>query len=285
MATFYKHSGQAPVLGLINAFICGSVVAAVAAVIYSYAIVYIPFIYVNFIVTACFGGIVGWVVYWIARKGHIRNNMLPVIIAFVCGLVGLYVAWGVDLLARVGLPQDANPLVCLDPRVVLKYMQFGYENGFWAIGSRHAKGAAGNVSGIFVAIVWLIEAGMIVGIPMLMCLGSMSALAYCEPCGRWTSDAAAVRKVEPTQALSIVEALQQGNVGPLVEAPLAGPTSNDFLRVQIQCCDQCPGSNYLTLERVRITIDEKKNKSEKSTTLINKLAVTAEDVALVCNQG
>jgi hypothetical protein len=275
MATFYKHSGQAPVSGLVNAFICGLVSAAILGVVYAYAVAFIPFIYLNFLITAFFGFAMGWVVFWIARKGHIRNKTLPVLIAFVCALVGLYVSWGANMMARIGWPEDNNPLPFFDPTAILAYMQFGYDNGFWTL-----KGT--EVKGIFVALVWLTEAGVVLGIPMFTCLASIDALAYCESCSRWTSDAAVVRKVEPTQALSIVEGLQQGNIAPLAEAPLAGPTSNDFLRVKLQCCDGCAASNYLTLERVRITIDAKKNKSEKSDTLIDKLAVSADDVARLC---
>jgi hypothetical protein len=278
MSTYYKHSGEAPVLGLVNAFICGAVSAIALCAGYAYAVAYIPFIYLNFLITACVGGAMGWVVYWISRKGHIRNNMLPVLVAFVCALVGLYVAWGASMMAKFGWPADGNPLIYFDPRTVLDYMRVGYEKGFWSFKGTEVKGA-------FVAVIWLIEAGMIVGIPMLMCLGSMSSLAYCEPCGRWTSDASAVRKIEPTQVLSIVEGLKQGDLVPLVAAPLAGPTASDFLRVKLQCCDQCPGSNYLTLERVRITIDSKKNKSEKSETLIDKLAISADDVDSLCHRG
>ena len=45
MATFYKHSGEAPVAGLINAFICGTVSASILAVIYAYAVAFIPLTY------------------------------------------------------------------------------------------------------------------------------------------------------------------------------------------------------------------------------------------------
>ena len=160
-------------------------------------------------------------------------------------------------------------------------MQFGYEKGFLV---EHFKGTQ-NVNGIFVAIVWLIEAGAIMGIPVFTCLRKHGCLAYCEPCGRWTSDAAVVRKVEPTQALSIVEGLQQGNVARLAECAVGRSYVERFSPRQAAVCEGCAASNYLTLERIRITIDAKKNKSEKATTLIDKLAVSADDGgAVVCDE-
>lgn len=48
-ASFYRHSGKAPILGLLLMGITGLIVTPILGVIYGYLLWYIPFIYINFL--------------------------------------------------------------------------------------------------------------------------------------------------------------------------------------------------------------------------------------------
>ena len=122
----YRHSGAVPLTGLLRAVATGLVVAGVLGVVYSYLVVYIPIIYINFLVTCVFGLAIGWSVGRAAKSGKIQNTFLVGWLGFVFGLAGLYVAWGADLIARIGL--EAGPWA-FHPRVLLSYVQWFYENG------------------------------------------------------------------------------------------------------------------------------------------------------------
>src|SRR5579871_968818 len=105
MAHYYRHSGIVPLGGLVQTLFAGLGAAISLGIAYSFAMVYIPIIYLNFLGTAGFGFVIGYLVKQSARAGRIRNRFVPAAIGFLSAVVGLYFAWGADMLARVGLAQ------------------------------------------------------------------------------------------------------------------------------------------------------------------------------------
>lgn len=77
MAQFYRHSGIVPLPGLIQTSLAGLGSALSLGVVYGYASAWMPFIYLNFIMTAGFGFVVAWLINRAARAGRIRNTLVP----------------------------------------------------------------------------------------------------------------------------------------------------------------------------------------------------------------
>src|SRR5262249_34997070 len=149
--------------------------------VYSYGVVWIPLIYINFLLTLAFGFAIGMLIVRAAKNGCVRSSGVPALIGLVSGLLGLYVAWGVDFRARVDWPADSSIFEAFHPLSLFGYVQHLYDNGAWGFG----KGG-GNVTGIPLAIVWLFEAAVIVGLATWVPWSEMNDASFCESCGWWT---------------------------------------------------------------------------------------------------
>jgi hypothetical protein len=287
MATLYEHSGIAPAVGIVLTFLGGLVSAVALAWVYSYADVYVPIIYANFLLTAGFGFCIGAAVTYAAKLGHVRNVLVPTIIAVVAACVGLYVAWGVDRLARVGFPADADALAVFTPQELKRYIHFYYEHGFWTITSGHGgagKGAS-NVSGIPLAILWTIEAAVIVVGAGMTARVFMADFVYCERCQLWLKTQSDVRRLGLFKESAHYEQLAEGDLSPLVDAARVDPQAKDYLKLDLTSCEACGESNYLTLSRVTTTLDKHKKETTNNQKLIDRLAIAPADVPLVREAG
>jgi hypothetical protein len=281
MSHFYRHSGIIPLGGLVQTVFAGAGTAISLGIAYAYAMVYVPIIYLNFLGTVAFGFTLGYLVKRSARAGRIRNRFVPAAIGFVSGLVGLYFAWGADMLARHWLPPQVGLLAAFNPRVILFYVEWCYENGTWAIG-QHAKG---NVTGIPLAIVWLAETGVILGLATHLPWSEIRQWVFCETCGWWGTIESNLTWFSAADRDKIADRLNQGDLTVLGEMPAADPSDMTYLRLHLATCETCDDSNYLDLEQVTVTIDKKGNAQNKSKLLVEKLQVAAEDVPLVKAAG
>jgi hypothetical protein len=260
--------------------IIGTGTATFLAIVYAFAIHYIPFVYLNLLMTLGMGMVVGWVVSREAKGSRIRHGILPALIGFACGFSGLYVAWAADLIARIGVPQGQSPLVGLDPRVMASYMTVFYENGLWTIGKN------GNaVSGLPLLAIWLLEAGVIVGLAGLVPWSDFKQNVYCEACDQWTRSEKDVARLQETGGDDLPGRILAGNIAALGDVPRAPPDAMQFLRVNVWCCETCTGTNALELERVTIKLDKENKPSEKTASLISRLLISDADVELVRDAG
>jgi hypothetical protein len=242
--------------------------------------VYIPIIYLNFLGTAGFGFIIGYLVKQAARAGRIRNRFVPAAIGFVSGLAGVYFAWGADLLARQGVG-NLGFLAAFRPEILWSYIQWFYENGQWGIG-QHANN---NVSGIPLAIVWAAEFCTIVGLATGVPWGEMRKWVFCENCGWWETIESNLNYFSAIDADKIAERLKQEDLTVLRELAAARPSDLMHLRLHLATCETCDASNYLDLDQVTVTIDKKGNVKTTSKLLVDKLQIAAVDVPLVRAAG
>lgn len=279
MAEYYRSSGIVPLGGASQTLLAGLVVGIPLGVGYSYAVVHIPFAYINVLLTLGLGAAVGAVVSKAARRGRIRNALVPPAIGFLCGLITFYVAWGADALARFGWPENGDPTVFFDPRFLWSYLQVFYARGFWGLGRDE------NISGIPLAIVWLAEGGMIVGCAVALPWSELTNLVFCEACDRWTSSESNLVRLASSEADNIAARVEQGDVSVLRDAPRAGFSDADFLTVGVRWCETCTDSNYLEIERVTVTIDKNGKEKVKTTPLVDKLVISAMDVATLRVMG
>jgi len=280
MANYYRPSGIVPIGGLVQTLFAGLGSAISIAIAYSYAMVYIPIIYLNFLGTFGFGFIIGYLVKQSARAGRIRNRVVPAAIGFVSGLAGVYFAWGADLLARQGVG-NLGFLAAFRPEILWSYIQWFYENGQWGIG-QHANN---NVSGIPLAIVWLAEFGVIVGLATAIPWGEMRKWVFCENCGWWETIETNLNCFSAVDADKIAERLKQEDLSVLRELAPARATDMMHLRLHLATCGTCDDSNYLDLDQVTVTIDKKGNVKTTSKLLVEKLQIAAADVPLVKAAG
>jgi hypothetical protein len=295
MAT-YRHSGAMPLLGILLILGSGAVTACALGVVYSFANYYIPFIYFHFLFTAGLGWAIGSAVVWAAKTGKVRNTALLGAYGATFGLLGLYAAWGGDLLARGGLNRGLH---AFDPTVLKHYIAFFYEKGLWTLG--HAGQHGGDrVSGVFLGAVWLAEGGVIVGLAACAAWHGVSALPFCETCNCWTVSEANVQRLThpagPVQTMGAViddfksipnrlQRLKDGDLAALDDFDRAPPSAQAYLQLDLARCPTCQQSNFLSVFDCQHTVDKNKKMKVTKTAVVQNLIITAADVPRVRQAG
>lgn len=157
--------------------------------IYAYCIWYIPFFYINFLITIGFGFAVGiTMLYFVIRLGKVRNRKIASILGAFGGLVALYFHWSVwaDLVINAGESYGNSRIgVTVSNVEFLQVFTLAKNPGllFELIGEINSNGTWGfksiPVSGIFLAIIWIIEAIMVIGFSLLLARNA-STVPFCE---------------------------------------------------------------------------------------------------------
>lgn len=272
MSQRYQLSGSAPILGVTLMFVSGMITAAIGSIVYSYMMHWIPIVQLNFILTAFFGMAIGGVVAWRATAGHIRSRLVPAITGLLCGIAGMYLAWGTCLLAREGLDNVPDIAFAFRPDMLLWYMEELYEHGAWKL-----KDNAEPVSGIPLAILWVLEFVAVLAGSMLIPWHAVAERTYCEDCRQWCETDSDIARLPVENQESVAEDVNAGNLRPLYELPRLPEQSPEFLRVNLVHCTACSEANYVTLNRVTVSVDDKGEVKVDSKTLADRILISRSD--------
>ena len=179
---YYKPSGKFSPISLLYFVVFMVITIPVLSIVYIYAIRFIPFIYLNFLIAIACGCAVGFVMMLISKWGKIRNTILVICLTIVAMIVLKYFQWCIyiplvysdiyhffqaSFLDRMLLSFD----LFLRPDVVIEEAIFINANGTWSLGSSGSSGYA--VTGIFLSIVWIGE--------FILMLAGAIALAFSQP--------------------------------------------------------------------------------------------------------
>lgn len=197
MINYYKPSGAFSPLSF--AYLLGISLTALPllGLIYSYATWYIPFVYIRFFLTLGLGFAVGLLVdMLIVKFGKVRNTPLAIIFGVVAALITLYFSWAVwlDLMLNIGESYGNDKLgitvsniefmqvfnLAIQPMTMWDLMK-----EVNTVGSISIKGS--TISGIFLSLIWLIEAGMVLGVAILYSM-PQSKKPFCERTGAWFTE-------------------------------------------------------------------------------------------------
>jgi hypothetical protein len=175
---FYQPSGKYAPSAIILSILFILIGVPILSSVYSLIIWYIPFIYLNFIATAGLGIILAWVLNRLLKIGKVRNTKFASFLALIVGVFAVYFVWTsyITLLYNAGDTMSAGITsgkaeglsltktffniwdfigISLTPSSIPETMSYLYDNGSWGIKSI-------TVKGIFLALIWLIEAVIIV---------------------------------------------------------------------------------------------------------------------------
>jgi hypothetical protein len=271
MMQTYSHGGAVPVSGAIATVLAGSATAVIGGIVYAYALRWIPFVYVNFILTMIFGGAMGYVVCAQAQRGKIRNNTFLGVTAILVGLLGMYVYWAAYLWALAGIGNVG--LWAFWPPVLVGFGQHLFEKGSWGF-----KGD--TVTGWILVGVWLIEAGTVLWFTVSAAL-SESRRPFCESCHEWTEIEPGVARLVSTGDEPGWQQVLAGDLPSLAEFPPATPDVRQFVRLDAARCPKCEQSRFLTVSAVQVTIDKKGNAKEQERRLISNAVLRPGQFAVV----
>jgi hypothetical protein len=275
----YQHSGTVPFLGAIQALAIGSAAAIVLGIVYTFTFYYIPYVYLNFVLAMGFGAGVGWAVGWGAREGKVRNTSVTVALAVVAALAGIYAEWGSTIYALVPGNVVADVwsemgLASFLPHNILGLMFDLFQEGSWGL-----SGGA-MVKGWMLVCLWIIEAGMIIGLAGKVAHMQLADRPFCEACNEWiTGETPHVYQGDGSEP--VWTEVQNGNFDPLADTEQAFGTEHTFVRLKLHVCETCTESNYLTITRCEHTVDHKGNERLVETNLVTNLAVDETQVELI----
>lgn len=194
METYYQSSNKFSPLSFIYFTVACIIAIPVLALIYSYAIWYIPFPYINFFITLGFGFGIGWVVQKLAIDlGKVRNSTLAFFLGFLGALIGLYFSWAVwvDLVINAGETYGSNRIgisvsnikfiqvleLAIQPGILFELMGQIMDVGVWGLRSA-------TVNGWFLGAIWVIEALIVLVIGTIIPPGK-SGEPFCELNKKW----------------------------------------------------------------------------------------------------
>jgi hypothetical protein len=277
-APLYRHSGKISLVGLLAGAAATFVGGPVLATIYSVAIAYIPFIYLNAILSGVFGAGVGFVVAFAMKSGKVRNTWLIMTMAFGATLFAHYIGWMVWVAVMFFRADAEVPvLALLFPPTFFEIVGELASEGVWTIGRSDTP-----VSGFFLWLVWCIEALVVFGASLVVAFTTAEGEPFCEACENWCrAHEDVLRLTGHADSGALSTRVLAHDLSVLTEATRPDPSEQTWHQVDLCLCDKCGGTNTLTLSHVTLSYDKKGNAQTKKRSLVERMLLSNEQSSWV----
>jgi hypothetical protein len=267
----YRRSGKYPLPGLLLPVVAAVVVGVPLGLVYAYLIKWIPFAIVNVLITGSYGFVFGWVTKQMVKAGRVRHAGLAALCGLGAGLIGLYFEWSGHLHT---LTKDA-PWV-FAPDEIWRGMQVLFKEGSWSL-----RGNNNNVTGFRLVLFWLIEAGIIVVLAVLMPSAFVASTPFCEQSRCWLDEERKIDTLAAFSDLTQLDALRAGDLMPLTLAPPKAADATEFTRLLLKRSPKCRVFFTLCVENVKTEIDDEGDRKEKTRDLTADLVLPASMFDLI----
>jgi hypothetical protein len=256
----YRHSGKFGMHGPLLTLAIAAVAAFPLGFAYAYIVRWIPFVYVHVFATAGYGFVMGLAAGYGLRLGKVRNTTVALLTGLVVGIIALYFAWSAHINATFhGAP------VLATPDQVLGAMKRLYEEGSWAM-----RGG-GSLTGIPLAIVWVVEALIIMGMTVGTAFVMISNTPFCELNQCWLDKEKKIDTLESFTDAEQVAALKAGDLSPLAKAKPRTPGSPTFARLTLKHSPRCNDFYTVRIQDILIERDKEGKPKEKVTDITKDL--------------
>lgn len=275
----YRPSGKLGPGAIPMGLGAGLVAAVGAGWIYQRIVDWVPFIYLNAIATIVYGLVIGLAATFGLQMGKNRNPMLACIVVVFCSAVGIASTFHYsynnvtaeihdDLATDM---EDAAPtLEEMRAEISFKeYIDVRVEGGWEVFRS--------ELSGPLVWLVWLLEAGIVVGTGIALARAG-AKMPFCEACVAWP-DEIAIGVAAGVDARALRAAAKKD-----LDGVLTPTVREDGGRIDAEykahACSGCD-ARFLTVELKWEATDKKGKPEEKTETILEHAIVTPEQVAKV----
>lgn len=262
----YRHSGKAPILGLLLIGIAGFVAVPILGLIYGVLIRVIPFIYINAFIVLGYAFAVGFVLSKVAIFGKVRNMILLGLAGFFFGLLAEYVGWVSWLAVIVG-----DPFFLIEffyPGDIIYLITLIAEEGAWNISGATPTGA-------FLYIIWFIEACVVIGGSTYITVTSVSKTPFCEESNAWADKKSQIGAFATLQnKAQFKQAISLGNFSAFNELKLAKDEDMQFTTLELYECEHCRNFFVVNVDEVTVKFDNKGRASTQSKPIVSNLLVT-----------
>ena len=248
----YRHSGKFGIHGPIAAIVVAGAIGFPLGFVYAYAMKWVPFVYVNFLLTAgygfAFGGATGLLMKW----ARVRNTPVALLSGLIAGLLALYFNWNGHIHALFDGAPALNSW-----QGILAGMQVLYEQGSWGLSH------SGSVTGIPLAIVWVVEAIVIVGLAALISMAMVFDTPFCEKNQCWLDKEKKISTLQSFTDPEHVAALKAGDLGPLAQAKPRETGAMAFARLTLKHSPRT--QEFCTVRVENVTVETKNGETNERT--------------------
>ncbi len=272
---YYQHSGQINAGGLLAALGVGTIAGVVLGGIYAVAVIFIPFIKLNFLLCLFYGIALGLVPAKLLRTMKVRNLPISLVIVGIVTLLSYYFCWATWEKVVARNEEDFPSLVEIvtRPKLVYDIAAAINEHGTWSM-SESSKEA---MSGTALLVVWGIEAATIFIAALLTAKSLLGEKPFCEKCEKWCIGPKTLRITAPVEDNTLRMKLEAGDLAYV--ATLPPPNSGQSLEFQRHLCDGCKQLTTLSVVKRSVNRDKKgRTKANTTKTIINKLLVQEQDL-------
>lgn len=263
---FYRHSGKAPILGLILLGLAGSIAVPILGLIYGVLIRVIPFIYISVFIVIGYAYAVSFILSKVAKYGKVRNMILLGLAAFLFGVLADYVGW-VSWLAVVA----GDPMFLIEffyPADILYFITVIAEEGAWSI-------SGSTPTGGILYFIWFIEACIVIGGTTYLTITSLSKIPFCEDSDIWADKRTQIGAFTPiANPAQFKQAVSQGNFSPFNDLKPSRPEEMHFTTLEVYECEQCRTFFVLNVNDVTLAINSKGNANTKTKSVLSNLIIT-----------
>lgn len=291
MFQVYQPSGRFSPLALVLVPVMFVGVVAVAYV-YQLGLYWIPFIYINCLLTWGMAMVIGKATEFVVTAGHVRNVALSLFVFAILVVAGLGAKFGFQYLdARTSLQSELANMsqgelgIETDPPLTSEEMaevraailadftfadhiQMRVENG-WNIG----RGGGGQVSGPFVYLVWVVELGIILYFGGAIALDAANQ-PYSEKLDRWANSVTNEMALPITNPLMVEKITSAKSVQELLELPIPdNDQSNTIAVYEVHSVPDSPDEDaYLNVD-LQTYSQNAKGETEVAHKFLVKLAI------------
>lgn len=271
--THYKVPQRVTPSGLALGGLAAVAGAIILAPVYAYATVYIPFIYINLILTGAFGAAVGYMIAAALRAGHFQNTLLSYAAVSLSALLAYWThwIWWFSALAFRFDMDGFSAIPLLLPWNLLDAVVSINDIGTWTLRS------SSNVSGTFLAIVWLAEAIAFFGAALFAAASLIGTGTYCTRCKAWCK-AVAANRIATDPSLPLAEAINTRQEWSLLYQPMAPSDATAWHAITVEGCAQCGETHTLTVTDTHVTFDKKGKEHVDQTVTVDRIYISKDAV-------
>lgn len=260
----YKETGKVTLTGVLLLLITTILCSVVLGVAYAYAIHYIPLIYLNLLCVMGVGYGIAYAMKAVSKYGKVRNTLITTLFSFITAVLTVYVQWVFWLKIIYEGAIILNPI---EIYYTLIYYIMPY--GTWGFGAGDTA-----VSGILLGLVWIAEAGIIIGIPLFT---SKIKEIYCEECHNWVENETHFKYSLEDNTESLKNEFEQGNFEVLSSLKKLGASySKDHMLLKFGICSECSGTAYASLEKVSIKYNKKGEVTQKEKPIVKTVRISKQ---------
>jgi hypothetical protein len=263
---YYRHSGRTPLGRLALALLTILPLVALAGAAYAMVVIYLPmlrFVKLVLILVALamagfafgVGGVTGRMLMW----ARVRNLAMVWLVAALAAVVAWYTAW---VTWEWHLFTTSEPDI---PKARFLLALLMKPSGVWFlateinhVGTFGIGGGNDMIKGPFLWILWLVEAGVVLGVATVVPYRMLRSWAFCESCQQWCRTREGILSVGHGDEERLRARLALKDLSALEELGPADMSAPRRLRVDLQNCPACDQMHLLSVNRVDVGIKDGK---------------------------